>query len=247
MLLTNVLRPVLLLGGSSYGGRVRLCQTCLLLYYQECVVQGSKQEFSCASALRVSSSQDEQSIIASGRRLLSWCMREWSCPDRSPAPPLVPVISKEILLFPGPGCFFPPIFVFVPLFVISPKNNCKIRVVPHTRVPRTTVVHFFPRRTRSQCCRPSGSTGPHPRGGRRHPRTMGKKGKKKAKEEVQEAAKYDHPTIQPSRIDHREIQATIKLVGFPFLTRLQDCHVRERKHSQLLQGYFSSHSSFHPA
>ncbi|CAD7968474.1 unnamed protein product [Amoebophrya sp. A120] len=40
---------------------------------------------------------------------------------------------------------------------------------------------------------------------------MGKKSKK-AKEKVEEAAKYDHPVITPSRIDNREVQATIKLV-----------------------------------
>lgn len=45
---------------------------------------------------------------------------------------------------------------------------------------------------------------------------MGKKSKK-AKEKVEEAAKYDHPVITPSRIDNREVQATIKLVLLHFL------------------------------
>ncbi|CAD7955189.1 unnamed protein product [Amoebophrya sp. A25] len=48
---------------------------------------------------------------------------------------------------------------------------------------------------------------------------MGKKSKK-AKEKVEEAAKYDHPVITPSRIDNREIQATIKLAA-PVCTLLE--------------------------
>merc|ERR1719421_2210739 len=40
-----------------------------------------------------------------------------------------------------------------------------------------------------------------------------KKKKAAKKEEAPEAAKYDHPEIKPSRIDHREITATIKLAA----------------------------------
>ena len=49
---------------------------------------------------------------------------------------------------------------------------------------------------------------------------MGKKGKKAKKEEAPEECRYDHPAIEPSRLDKREIQATVKLAA-PVCTLLE--------------------------